>query len=226
MISILTLTYHRKNLLEEAIQSFILQNYNACDYEMVIVNDSDSVNYFYDHPQIKIINYKERFPSIAAKIYYGYNQCKYDCIYRLDDDDLLAPKAIETLHFDLVNNPGYDIYRSKNHYFFCNNKFVQLSDNINNGNAYSRNYLNRITFPDKTSNEDVDITFHHNARIYHHSKNITMIYRWGTGAYHISGIGTGREVLDKVDSMVNKDEGDIFLEPKFNNDYYSQLPIF
>lgn len=226
MISILTLTYHRKNLLEEAIFSFLAQNYSGCDYEMVVLNDSPTVRYHYIHPKINIINYNTRFSSISAKIEYGYKQCKYDCVYRLDDDDLLSPRAIEILHKDLINNPGYDIYRSKNHYFFSSNKFIQLSDNINNGNAYTKSYFNRIIFPDKTSNEDVELTFGHNAKIFHHNKeNITMIYRWGTGDYHISGIGTGKEVLEKVDNIAKKESGDINLEPKFNHDYYSQLPI-
>ncbi len=41
MVSILTLTYQRHHLLEEAIQSYLLQyqNYKECS-EMVIINDS------------------------------------------------------------------------------------------------------------------------------------------------------------------------------------------
>jgi glycosyltransferase involved in cell wall biosynthesis len=39
MISVLTLTYQRPNLLEEAIHSFLIQNQEDC--EMVVINDSE-----------------------------------------------------------------------------------------------------------------------------------------------------------------------------------------
>jgi glycosyltransferase involved in cell wall biosynthesis len=225
MISVLTLTYHRKSLLEEAMQSFLCQSYKGCDYEMVIINDSNLVEYVYTNPMIKIVNHKERFSSIAAKIEFGYKQCKYDYIYRLDDDDLLSPNAIKIIHEDIIKNPGYDIYRSKHHYFFSQNKFIKLSDNINNGNMYCKKYLDRITFPDKTSDEDVELTFGHSGKIFHHSpENVTMIYRWGTGDYHISGIGTGHEVLEKVDKIAKIDTGIVYLNPDFKQDYYNQLP--
>ena len=70
MISILTLTYQRHNLLEEAIQSFLLQNHKKS--EMVIVNDSPDNFYTYDHPQIKIYNCSERFSSISEKLRWGF----------------------------------------------------------------------------------------------------------------------------------------------------------
>lgn len=225
MISILTLTYHRRPLLEEALYSFLSQKYSGCEYEMVIINDAESVEYEYIDKKINIINRKERFDSISAKIQYGYMNCKYDYIYRLDDDDLLAPNAIEIMHKNILHNPGYEIYRSRGHYFFCNNKFVKISDNINNGNMYSKNYFNRIIFPNKTSDEDVDLTFGHSATTFHYDPSeITMIYRWGTGDYHISSIGTGAQVLDKVDKIAKKEYGKITLVPHFLHNYYEQLP--
>ena len=54
MISVLTLTYGRKTLLEEAIQSFINQNDDQS--EMVIINDEQNVHYNINHPNVNIIN--------------------------------------------------------------------------------------------------------------------------------------------------------------------------
>ncbi|MFN9113485.1 MAG: glycosyltransferase family 2 protein, partial [Bacteroidota bacterium] len=110
MISVLTLTYKRHHLLEEAIQSFLSQNVLK-DSEMVIINDNPDVEYVFDHPMVKIINYKNRFKSISEKLKWGYRQCKYDYIYRLDDDDLLTPWALKNVQIDIEINPGYDIYR-------------------------------------------------------------------------------------------------------------------
>ena len=69
MISVLTLTYQRHHLLEEAIYSFLSQDYKE-ECEMVVLNDSPDVEYVFDHPNIKIINHPTRFSSIGKKLEY------------------------------------------------------------------------------------------------------------------------------------------------------------
>jgi glycosyltransferase involved in cell wall biosynthesis len=229
MISILTLTYQRHHILEEAIQSFILQNH-AEDCEMVIINDSPDVNYYCNHPRIKIANVKERFSSISAKIEWGYKQCSNDFIYRLDDDDLLAPDAIALTKKDIIENSGFDIYRSKYHYFFSHNEYQGNSDSINTGNVYSKKYLDGIVFPTTSFGEDNFITFFHNAKIYNAERSpFTMIYRWGMGTYHISGMGENPSdiILKRTDDSIEvKEVGNIILSPHFKTDYYNQLPKY
>ena len=223
MISVLTLTYKRHHLLEEAIESFLKQQADDC--EMVVINDNADVDYIFDHPQVKIINHKERFPSISAKIEWGYKQCKYDYIYRLDDDDLLSPFAMLNATQDIFENPEYEIYRSKGMYFFSENKFEGESSNVNNGNIYTRAYLDRITFPNTSIGEDSDITFNHNAIIYESKLDHTMIYRWGMNTLHVSGMGQqpNEIILAQADRVLNNTKGVIELHPKFLNDYYTTI---
>ena len=224
MISVLTITYKRHHLLEEAIESFLSQVL-APECEMVIINDNIDVDYIYDHPRVRIINHKERFPSIAAKLEWGYKQCKGEYIYRLDDDDLLTPWALKNAQIDIDTNPGFEIYRSEGMYFFVNNKFEKESSNINNGNIYTKAYLDRIKFPDKSGDEDADITFHHNATIYESKLKHTMIYRWGMNTLHISGMGQqpNQVILDQADKVLDNTKGDIELHPHFDHNYYDQL---
>ena len=224
MISVLTITYKRHHLLEEAIESFLRQ-LPLSECEMVIINDNPDVDYVFDHPRVRIINHKERFPSIAAKLEWGYKQCKYDYIYRLDDDDLLTPWALNNVNVDILANPGFEIYRSEGMYFFMNNKFDKESSNINNGNVYTKAYLDRIKFPDKSGNEDDDITFHHGGTIYESKLKHTMIYRWGMGTFHISGLGqvSNQVILDHADKVLDNTKGEIILHPHFKNDYYEQI---
>jgi glycosyltransferase involved in cell wall biosynthesis len=224
MISVLTITYKRHHLLEEAIESFLKQEFPP-ECEMVIINDNPEVDYVYDHPRVFIINHKERFPSIAAKLEWGYKQCKYNHIYRLDDDDLLTPWALKNASIDIETNPGFDIYRSEGMYFFMHNKFDKESSNINNGNIYTKTYLDRITWPDKSGDEDADITFGHKAKIYESKLKHTMIYRWGMNTLHISGMGkqTNEVILAQADKVLDNTKGIIQLNPKFINDYYCQL---
>ena len=223
MISVLTLTYKRHHLLEEAIESFLKQQADDC--EMVVINDNADVDYIFDHPQVNIINHKERFPSISAKIEWGYKQCKYDYIYRLDDDDLLSPFAMLNATQDIFENPEYEIYRSKGMYFFSENKFEGESSNVNNGNIYTRAYLDRITFPNTSIGEDSDITFNHNAIIYESKLDHTMIYRWGMNTLHVSGMGQqpNEIILAQADRVLNNTKGVIELHPKFLNDYYTTI---
>jgi hypothetical protein len=53
----------------------------------------------------------------------------------------------------------------------------------------------------------------------------SMIYRWGMGVYHISGMGDkpNEEIYKRTDES-NTETGIIYLEPKFREDYWSQLP--
>jgi glycosyltransferase involved in cell wall biosynthesis len=228
MISVLTITYKRHHLLEEAIESFLRQENNVLapeDTEMVIINDNLEVDYVFDHPNVRIINHKERFPSIAAKLEWGYKQCKFDNIYRLDDDDLLAPWALDNASIDITNNPGYEIYRSSGMYFFVDNKYEGENSNINNGNIYTRAYLDRIQFPDKSGNEDADITFGHQAKVYESELKHTMLYRWGMGTFHISGLGEqpNQVILNHADKVLDNRTGIVELNPHFKDDYYGQI---
>ena len=224
MISVLTLTYKRHHLLEEAIQSFLAQE-NPPECEMVVINDNAEVDYVYNHPKVRIINHKERFPSISAKLQWGYQQCQGEYIYRLDDDDLLAPWALHNVQTDIDNNPGFDVYRSKGMYFFVHNIFERENSNINNGNVYSKAYFDRIAWPDTSIGEDADITFHKNGNIYESKLKNTMLYRWGMNTLHISGMGhqPNQVILDQADKVLDNTTGTIELKPKFFNNYYEQI---
>ena len=53
-----------------------------------------------------------------------------------------------------------------------------------------------------------------------------MIYRWGMGTFHISGMGVqpNEVILTQADKVLDDTKGVIHLNPHFDNDYYSQLP--
>jgi len=223
MISFATLTYKRESILEEAIFSFLVQSCSDC--EMVILNDNVDVEYVCDIPNVRIINHDSRFGSIGEKLKYCFYSCKNEYIYRLDDDDLLCEGAIGNLKESILKNPGYDIYRSQNAHFFSNNEYIKVSDNINNGNCYTKSYLNNIKQWDRSCDEDVFITFRNDAKI-HTLQSKTMIYRWGMNTYHISGLGAGREHQDYfniADNVGSSTTGVFRLSPHFKKDYYKEI---
>ncbi|MCK9417371.1 glycosyltransferase [Candidatus Dojkabacteria bacterium] len=234
-ISVLTLTYQRHKILEEAIQSYLCQDFEG-ESEMIIINDSPDVEYVYDHPNIRIVNCKERFKSISEKMEFGYKQCKYDYIYRLDDDDLLTPWALSLVNEHISKNIGYDIYKSKKHYVFLNNEYIGTHENVNTGIIYTKKFLNNILFPNKTFGagyEDYNILYGNNSNINIINDNdndkYTMIYRSGTinstNTYHIGGMGKleNKEIFDWTDRLVHKECGIIILNPSFKKYDYLEI---
>lgn len=228
MISVLTLTYKRTRFLEEAVQSFL---YQRLDYphQLVILNDDKDTDYILDQENILIINEKKRFKSLSEKLKFGFSKCKYSHIYRLDDDDLLCPNALRLVCDEIIKNPEYDIYRSKTMHFFDDYKYYGLSGSTNNGNVYTKNYLNNISWPDLNLGEDEEITFKRNAKIFE-LENPTMIYRWGMETFHLSAYGRvyGEKnllsVADKIlRSRYNHERGEVRLSPRFTRDYYKLI---
>lgn len=225
MISVLTLTYRRPDLLEEAIYSFLVQKDISFPVEMVVVND-DSCELMLDkYPNnIRIINYPQRFDYLSYKLKYGFAQCKYPYIYRLDDDDLLVPTALSTVAKEITAHPGYDIYRSKSHHFFTGNNYTGKFRNVNTGNIYSREYIERIEFLPLNVGEDTDITYHQEAKR-HEFNETTMIYRWGTGHYHISAYIDAQDMaLESVERAApSVGEKELVIRPKLRKSYFSEL---
>jgi glycosyltransferase involved in cell wall biosynthesis len=220
MISVLTLTYKRHKILEEAIYSFYMQKRSDC--EMLIINDAEDVTYEINIPNVKVFNLRKRFSSISKKLEWGFKQASNRYIYRLDDDDLLHKNGLNVVSNHL--DTDHEIYRSQSHHLFVNNHYHGIHNNINTGNVYTRHYINRIKFEDKSFGEDNDITFKFGAKIKEYS-DITMIYRWGMPTYHVSGMGniTEAEIKQRIEH-ISDEQGYIKLVPHFTEDYYAKIP--
>jgi len=226
MISVITLTYKRHHILQEAIQSYLNSDFKLKS-EMIIINDCPDVEYFFKHPNIRIINLKKRFQSIGKKLEFAFSQAKYDYMYRLDDDDLLTPWGLSLVSSYIKENPNKDIWRCKSHYLFINNKFDSINGSVNNGNCYSKDYISRINIPDVSGNEDSIITFDNNPNIFEGDKGkYSMVYRWGMQTYHISGMGRPDDnnyIMDYTDKLCSKEFGTIVLNPNLKEDYFKYL---
>lgn len=243
MITVITLTYKRHEILEEAINSFILQDVTDC--EMIVLNDAPETTYTLDLSEeqqhildtnrntIKIINEKTRYPSIMEKLRKGFDLAKHEYMYRLDDDDLLSETSLKDVIDEINSNPSYEVYRSKGAHHFTNNKFTSTNDNVNNGNIYTKTYIDRISeWHNASFGEDTWITHSNGSKIYTFDSNISMIYRWGMHTYHVSGLGDmpSEEMFVRIDRMMSDghlkgkvEDGDIALKPTFKHDYYKQI---
>ena len=110
-------------------------------------------------------------------------------------------------------------------YYFSENKYLGPSSNINNGNIYTKDYLNRIEFPGTSTGEDDEITFHRNGKVYESKLKHTMIYRWGMNTLHVSGMGqvTPDVVNAQADKVLDNTTGQIILKPHFKTTYWEDI---
>lgn len=92
MISAQCITYNRPELLEEAIESFLRQDYDG-EMEMVILNDSVHQLEF-NHPEVHIWNVPKRFRTIGEKRNACVSLCAGEVIFPWDDDDISLPWRI------------------------------------------------------------------------------------------------------------------------------------
>jgi hypothetical protein len=53
-------------LVEEAVDSFLRQSDENC--ELIVCNDAPGQTLRFDHPRVKIINARQRFPTLSHKL--------------------------------------------------------------------------------------------------------------------------------------------------------------
>ena len=84
------LTYGRAHLLEEAIASFLRQDYAGVK-ELIVLNDLAELRLHFDHPEVKIINVEKRFRGLGEKRNASAALCSHDLLFVWDDDDISLP---------------------------------------------------------------------------------------------------------------------------------------
>jgi glycosyltransferase involved in cell wall biosynthesis len=78
-VSCVCITYKRTKFLEEAIESFLKQDYLG-KKELIIVNDDNEQTLIFEHPEVKIYNFKDRFSTIGEKRNKSIELSSYDII--------------------------------------------------------------------------------------------------------------------------------------------------
>lgn len=226
-ISCLCPTFGRTHLLEEAIQSFLSQTYPGRK-ELIVLNDFDQQRLVFDHPEVRVINAKERYPSLGQKRNASVDFSQGDLLCVWDDDDIALPWYLLRLYTShAANTDCTGVIDS--HFFYS------LGDNPLNPTKrlcyasmlYPRQIFREaggykpINFAeDKLIVKDLGIKTHvHNS--------ISYIYRWGTGTFHISGGNYDdaeryERCYRDVDQKVKKGEipqGQVVLQPKHRKPY-------
>lgn len=96
LISIITITYNRANIIHRCIESIQKQTYD--NYEHVIVDgnstdDTENVVLAYNDPHIKYVKLTKRGPQVQMRA--GADLCMGKYVTFLDDDDEYLPNKLE-----------------------------------------------------------------------------------------------------------------------------------
>ena len=93
-VSIITLTYNRKEFLPLAKYSYLIQSYPEDKLEWIIVNDGESIeDELIGIPNLKYIQLNEK-TDIGEKRNIGIKNAMYDTICMIDDDDVYPNNSI------------------------------------------------------------------------------------------------------------------------------------
>jgi hypothetical protein len=238
-ISCRCITYGRINTLEEAIYSFLNQNYPG-KKELIIVNDYPLQKLKLNHPEIHIYNTDSVFPTIGDKENFTIKKCKYDIIALWDDDDIALSNHLtnisryfteETalLHWQrgiLFNRPKIEAITSLGNAGMVYRKSIweQIGHYPLENAGYDTTFVNKILskFPNNITKASPP------------DNEVSWIYYWGHRSYHMSGLGADDEtrpnVIQRHTEYIENERikgniptGDISLNPNWEVNYTQLL---
>ena len=88
-ISCVMPTYGRPEYVNEAVWTFLQQD--DLHKELIILNDCPGQTFAFDHPDVRIFNEPERFPTLGEKRNRSVDLADGDLIAVWDDDDVFLP---------------------------------------------------------------------------------------------------------------------------------------
>ncbi len=202
-ISCICLTYGRVNFLEEALHSFLKQDYPEDKCELIILNDYPLQTLVFDHPNVKVINSQETFNTIGAKVNYAISQAQFDVIATFDDDDIALPNHLQNINEHFVE--GSTVLHWAKGVFWNEPNITDIMFLGNSGVVYSKEAVSQIggvpleNAGYDTSMVDLMHTLGIEKTVWASPKDPSWFYRWGSihapeegqvGIFHQSGAGT------------------------------------
>ncbi len=243
-LSCICLTYGRPELLEEAIYSFLQQDYPGVK-ELVVLNDFDQQTLVFDHPEVRVFNLSRRFRTVGEKMNAAAALCSHDLLLVWDDDDIYLPHRLSfsVRHFEAAKGffkPGHawlldsgqlsGPFANVFHVGCCYAR--RLFDAVGGyppmGNGYDQAIETwfETVWPGCTATFDI------------RPEDIYYLYRWGgTGSYHMSSLGRGDPGQNQEQGEVGNyvaqraragkiDVGRVHLVPQWRADYLGLVRAF
>ena len=228
-VSCQCITYGRTDLLDEAVQSFLMQDYLG-EKELVILNDFNKLSIKCGIPNIKIINLPNRVATIGDKRNLCVQECSGEIIFPWDDDDISLPHRIS---YSLQHMINLQYYKPDKFWYWNIGKLRPTpTTNIAHAmGAFSKMLWSSVGgYASMHSGQDqtIEVKF---KKMGMHETNIPIqdiyyIVRGdGTNSYHLSSYGWGNG-YDNVHNFVSKRNigGLHIIKPHWKQDYIALIP--
>ena len=241
-ISCKCITYGRVDTLEEAIQSFLLQEYPG-KKELIIVNDYPLQKLVYNHPEIKIFNIDGTFATIGDKENFAIEQCSGELIAVWDDDDIALSNHLSNIA--KFWREDANILHWETGVFYNEPNITKIMGIGNSGIVYSKKVWEQIgKSPIQNAGGDTTLVnkIHSLGRAHvidakMPDSEASWFYMWGGRGYHQSGQGTDtadrpniiQRHSDYIEELRQKNlilTGNVYLNPHWNKDYAQMLKDF
>ncbi len=236
-VSCICLTYGRPEILEEAIYSFLQQDYTGRK-ELIVLNDYPGQSLTFDHPDVRVMNVAKRFRTVGEKMNVAVALASHDLLFVWDDDDIYLPHRLSfsASRFD----PGKGFFKPDKAWLWNTGKLSGPAKNLfHSGSCWSRNLFDAVNgYPAEGTGYDLvferalEKQFPGSIATYAISpEEIYYLYRFAeTGSYHLSGFGdyvAGRNIGHRqVEDYVNRQAstgkiplGTVPLQPHWKTDY-------
>jgi glycosyltransferase involved in cell wall biosynthesis len=242
-ISAKMITYGRVSTLEEALHSFLIQDYPKDKCELIIVNDYPLQKLVFDHPQVYIYNLDETFETIGEKENYAIRKCQGPLIAVWDDDDIAMSNHLQNIAKYWKEDTNLLHWLKGVAY---NDKKISAIGNVgNSGIVYSKAAWYTIgKSPIMNAGGDMVLVQALQAldnskvvRAFPPDDEVSWFYYWANRSFHQSGLGTdddtrpniivrNSEHIENERKKGNIPTGTIELKPHWDIDYQQQLIKF
>ena len=236
-VSCICLTYGRPEVLEEAVCSFLQQDYTG-PKELIVLNDYAGQTLTFHHPEVQVINVNKRFRTVGEKRNVAVALASHDLLFGWDDDDIYMPHRLSfsVSRFD----PQKGFFKADKAWYLDNGKLSGPAKNrFHSMSCYSRDLFDAVggyaaegTGEDQVFECSLEQQFPGSTTPYDITpEEIYYLYRWGgTGSYHLSAYGSyvagGNIGHNEVEAFVNRQasrgqiqQGAITLHPRWKTDY-------
>ena len=233
LVSCVCSTYNRpphyQHLLEEAIASFLLQDYP--NKELIVLNDCFGQELICEEPGVRVVNVAERFPSIGDKQNAAVGLARGELIAPWDDDDISLPWRLSLS----VERLGDGEYFNPRCYWYLDNDGLHSDHPVgyaNNASLFRRAAFEGVGgYPSVSFGTDaaLDAAFsglaHAAVDPLRGDKELRRsewfyIYRWGVSPVHMSGRGV--EDFYREVGKLPVVEGRFHLSPHWRRDYVAE----
>ncbi len=227
-VSCICLTFGRPSHLEEAIGSFLRQDYSG-ESELIVVNDFPGQELVYRaDARVVVINHPTRFSSLGAKRNFAVSFAGGSLMLNWDDDDISLPARIRRAAEAFQS--GLHFFRPSWSWILCGEKAPELRFRRISWPqcAFSLDVFHRAGgYPDAASGEDR--LFAERLAAAGCATDFTpcgpadalLVYRMLPGNPHASGISLGKYTYADIQKKLQPDapQGRIELQPGWRRDY-------